>query len=80
MEQTLEKPQKQYRQTENKRKYFREQKRKLRIQNKKCSRCGDQGYTKILLTQEILCARHMVAPLKEEVIRLQKEKEEKKNE
>jgi hypothetical protein len=72
-----EKPIKQFKQPENKRKYFREQKRKLRIQNKKCKRCGDQGYAKILLTQEIVCARHLVAQLKEEVIRLQKEKETK---
>ena len=55
---------------EERQEYFakknRDKKRQLRIKNKKC-RCGSQGFARILLTQEIVCAKHAVAPLKEEL-------------
>jgi|WetSurMetagenome_2_1015567.scaffolds.fasta_scaffold982161_1 hypothetical protein len=60
-------PTKKYIPTPQKREYYRNYKRKARITNKKCSRCGAQGYAKVGLTQVWFCAKHFVAPLKEEL-------------
>lgn len=64
--------QKTYKQTPEKRKYFRERARKTRLTKHVCEDCGKIAYAKILLTQQYKCALHMVTPLKTE---LQQQKE-----
>ena len=56
--------------------YYANIQRKRRITNHKCAICGEQAYAKILLTQERRCAKHLVAPLKEELTKqIPKEKQ-----
>ena len=57
--------------------YFTNYARKRRMTKHRCKVCGEQAYTKILISQEYRCAKHQVAPLKEELI---KQQGEKKNE
>jgi hypothetical protein len=54
---------------EERKRYFRENKRKNRMKNKKCSKCNSQAYAKVLLTHDSLCAKHLVAPLKTEILK-----------
>lgn len=71
-----EQPQeKQYKQSEKKRAYFRERRRKMLLENKHCAICNEQAFARILITQEPRCAKHMVAPLKEEILKMAKPKE-----
>jgi hypothetical protein len=55
---------KQYKQSDKKREYHRERKRKLLLQNRKCAVCGEQATIKVLLTQQLLCDKDYVAQLK----------------
>jgi ribosomal protein S27AE len=44
--------------------YYRENKRKERNKNRKCIRCGAQATIKVLATQELLCDKEDVERLK----------------
>jgi hypothetical protein len=67
---------KQYKQSSDKRAYFRDKKRASRMQNKKCAICGGQATIKELLTQKLLCDKEDVERLKNKY----RKKEEKTNE
>jgi ribosomal protein S27AE len=54
---------------EERKRYFRENKRKLRLKNKKCIKCGDQAFAKVLLSHDSLCAQLLVAQLKTEILK-----------
>jgi hypothetical protein len=60
----IKKSKKPYVATPQKQEYFRNYKRKERVTNKKCSRCGAQATIKVLLTQELLCDKEDVERLK----------------
>jgi hypothetical protein len=53
--------------------YYLKYQRKKRLKNKVCAKCGEQAYFKDLLTQEYLCAKDMVEPVKQQIL---KQKEE----
>jgi hypothetical protein len=55
----------------------RNAKRRQRIKDRKCGICGAQAWGKILLTQELRCAKHIVAPLKEELTQQAEAQKEK---
>lgn len=55
----------------------RDYKRQQRIKNKKCVVCGNQARWKDLLTQQMYCQSHTVAPLKEQIINEAKTKSQK---
>jgi len=59
----------------NKTVYQRNRKRSERLKDRKCVKCGAQAWGKIQLTQELLCAKHMVAPLNEEILKQSKPEE-----
>jgi len=50
---------------DKRKRYFRENKRKNRLKNKKCARCGAQATTENVFTKELLCDRCEVIRLKE---------------
>jgi hypothetical protein len=49
---------------EERKKYYRENKRKSRMASKKCVRCGAPATIKVLRTQELLCDKEDVDRLK----------------
>jgi hypothetical protein len=49
---------------EERKKYYRDNKRKSRMANRKCVRCGAQATIKVLSTQELLCDKEDVERLK----------------
>jgi hypothetical protein len=55
---------------EDRKRYYRENKRKSRLKSRKCS-CGEPGFAVVMATKEIKCARHFVPLVKAEIIRLQ---------
>ena len=65
-----EQPKKEYKLSDKQRLRAKEAKRRYRLKGKKCYRCNRQAYTEILATGQLVCAIHMVNPLKEELIRL----------
>ena len=62
-----------YKLNPEKRKYFREKIRKSRLPLQRCGVCQSQAYAKILSTGEKRCARCLVTPLKEEILKEKKE-------
>lgn len=54
--------------------YYTDYARRKRMVKHRCKVCSEQAYAKKLLTQEYFCAKHLVAPLKEELIKQQGEK------
>lgn len=64
-----EQTKKEYKLSDKQRLRAKEAKRRYRLKNKKCS-CGRQAYAEILATGQLVCERHLVNPLKEELIRL----------
>jgi hypothetical protein len=73
MEQT-----KQYRQPPEKREYFAQAARNRRIKNRKCAVCGEQAHSRILLSGELRCDKHMVEPIRESLTKKMKKKVEEK--
>jgi ribosomal protein S27AE len=59
-------------QPEERKRYYRDNKRKNRLKNRKCSKCNSQAYAKVLLTHDSLCAKHLVAPIRNEILKEQK--------
>ena len=55
--------------------YFTDYARKRRMTKHRCSICGEQAWAKILINQSYRCTKHLVAPLKEELIKQQGEKQ-----
>ena len=53
---------------EEKRAYFRNYQRKLRLSKKCCAMCGEQAYFMDLLTKQYLCGKHAVEPVKKAVL------------
>ena len=63
---------KEFKLPEKTRNYHRDKKRIERLATRKCKICNEQAWGKILLTQELRCAKHLVFPLKDELLRQQK--------
>lgn len=53
-----------YKQPPAKRAYFRDRRRKMLLENKKCCVCGNQATIRVLLTQDVYCLKDYVSYLK----------------